>query len=278
MEDVAGLFDPEAQRLYPPETVVSLLPSVTESLFELGMGGRVIGVTDYCTRPPEALRNQTRIGGTKTPDIKRIIELKPDLVIANHEENRRKDVEALIEAGLQVWVTYPRTVADTFNLLWQIMSVLETPERSERVRHIERIYDWVWGATIAKIDRGTLPTVFAPIWLDPLMSFSSDTYMYDLLYVCGARGIETSGEDRYPRLTFQQVEAAQPDIVLLPSEPYAFDESHISQFSALDIPAARHGRIHLVDGALLTWHGTRIAYAFNELPALLELTANDKLS
>ena len=278
MEDLPGLFDPDAQRFYPPETVVSLVPSVTESLFELGMGRRVVGVTEYCTRPPDAVQYLARIGGTKTPDIERIIELKPDLVIANHEENRRKDVEALIEAGLQVWVTYPRTVSGAFNLLWQIMSVLEAPEQSERVRHIERMYDWVWGATLAKIDAGTLPTVFAPVWLDPLMTFGADTYMHDLLYICGAQGVFSGRGERYPRITLEEVEVAQPDIILLPSEPYAFNDSHVAQFAALDIPAARHGRIHLVDGALLTWHGTRIAYAFNELPALLELTANDDLS
>jgi ABC-type Fe3+-hydroxamate transport system substrate-binding protein len=278
MDDLPGLFDPDAQRMYPPETVVSLVPSVTESLFELGMGQRVIGVTGYCTRPADIVRYLPRVGGTKTPDIDRIIELKPDLVIANHEENRRKDVEALLEAGLQVWVTYPRTVADVFNLLWQIMSVLEAPELSERVRHIERMYDWVWGATLAKIDAGTLPTVFAPVWLDPLMTFSADTYMHNLLYACGAQSAFADHEQRYPRVTREEIEAAQPDIVLLPSEPYEFNDSHVSQFAALDIPAARHGRIHLVDGALLTWHGTRIAHAFNELPALLELTANDDLS
>lgn len=278
MDDLPGLFDPDAQRLYPPETVVSLVPSVTESLFELGMGQRLVGVTDYCTRPADAVRYLSRVGGTKTPDIERIIGLKPDLIIANQEENQRKDIELLLGAGLQVWVTYPRTVADTFNFLWQIMSVLEMPELSERVRHIERMYDWVWGATLAKIDTGTLPTVFAPIWLEPLITFSADTYMHDLLYVCGARGVFSEREERYPRVTFEAVEAAQPDIVLLPSEPDAFNETHVAQFAALDIPAARYSRIHLVDGALLAWHGTRIAHAFNELPALLELTANDEHS
>lgn len=278
MDDLPGLFDPEAQRLYPPETVVSLVPSVTESLFELGMGQRVAGVTEYCTRPPDSVRVLPRVGGTKTPDIERIVSLKPDLVIANHEENRRKDVEALLAAGLQVWVTYPRTVTEAFNLLWQLMSVLEAPALSERVRHIERMYDWVWGATLAKLDAGPLPTVFAPIWLDPLMTFSADTFIHDLLYVCGARNAFSDWQDRYPHVTFEDIVAAQPDVVLLPSEPYAFSDSHVSQFAALDIPASRHGRIHLVDGALLTWHGTRIAHALNELPVLLELTADDHLS
>src|SRR5690606_7731843 len=108
-----------------------------------------------------------------------------------------------------------------------------------------------------------------------LMTFSANTYMHDLLYVCGARGAFSDRDGRYPRVTFEEVEASQPDIVLLPSEPYEFGNAHVSQFASLDIPAARHGRIHLIDGALLTWHGTRIAHAFNELLALLELTAND---
>ncbi|MBK8134659.1 MAG: ABC transporter substrate-binding protein [Chloroflexi bacterium] len=275
MNDALDTFDPDAQRFYPPYSVVSLVPSVTESLFDLGLGAHVLGVTDYCTRPAEKVRYLPHVGGTKNPDIAKIVELAPNLVIANHEENRRRDVEALQAAGIPVWVTYPRTVSDTFNLLWQIMSVFEAPDQSARVRHIEQMYDWVWGATLAKQDLGALPTVFAPIWFDPLMTFSPDTYMHDLLYVCGARGIFSDQADRYPRVTLEQVEAAKPDIVLLPSEPYEFTESHAEQFAQLDIPAAHHSRIHFVDGALLTWHGTRIAYALQELPALLELTHDD---
>lgn len=275
MSDTLDTFDPDAQRLYPPYSVVSLVPSVTESLFDLGLGQRVLGVTDYCTRPEDKVRYLPRIGGTKNPDIARIVELAPNLVIANHEENKRRDVEAIQAAGIPVWVTYPRTVEETFNLLWQIMSVFEAPEQSARVRHIEQMYDWVWAATLTKLDEGKLPTVFAPVWLDPLMTFGVDTYMHDLLHVCGADGVFSTHPDRYPKVSLADVEAAQPDIILLPSEPYAFDQSHIEIFAALDTPAARHGRIHLVDGALLTWHGTRIAYALQDLPALLELRHDD---
>lgn len=275
MTDALETFDPDANRLYPPYSVVSLVPSVTESLFDLGLGSRVLGVTDFCTRPEEKTPYLPHVGGTKNPDIARITELAPNLVIANHEENRQKDVDAILAAGIPVWVTYPRTVPDAFNLLWQIMSVFEAPEQSARVRHIEQMYDWVWGATLSKQDIGPLPTVFAPVWLDPLMTFNSDTYMYDVLRICGAVGVFADHPDRYPKVTLEQVEAAQPDIILLPSEPYQFTEVDIAQFEALETPAARQGRIHLVDGALLTWHGTRLAYALQELPSLLELTHDD---
>lgn len=298
MFDYPGAFDPFASRLYPPQTVVSLVPSVTESLYELGLGGRVLGITDYCTRPAEQVRYQTRVGGTKNPDVERIVALRPDLVIVNAEENRREDVDAMLAAGLNVWVTHPRTVREAINLLWTIMSVFEAPERSERVRHLERMYDWVFSATRAKEQQGRLPTVFAPIWLDPLMTFNADTYVHDVLHVCGAwsafadrerryplaadlgEGEAYAPDDpcvvgrdvRYPRIRLEEVEAAQPDIILLPDEPFRFDERHRSMFESLDTPAARHKRIHLVDGSLLTWHGTRLAAALQELPVLLEVS------
>jgi ABC-type Fe3+-hydroxamate transport system substrate-binding protein len=137
--------------------------------------------------------------------------------------------------------------------------------------------------------------VFAPIWFEPLMTFNADTYASDLLRVCGAQNVfaererlyplkadlgqveplppddpRIAGRDtRYPRVTLEEVEAAQPDVILLPSEPFPFGETHIPIFAKMDVPAAREGRIHLIDGSLLTWHGTRIARAFNALPSLL---------
>lgn len=274
MNDTLDTFDPDAPRFYPPVSVVSLVPSVTETLFDIGLGERLLGVTDYCTRPEAGVSRIPKIGGTKNPKIADIVALKPDLVIANQEENRRRDVEALQAAGIPVWVTHPRTVPDVFNLIWQIMSVFEAPEQSARVRHIEQMYDWVWGRTLAKQDEGSVPVVFAPIWLDPLMTFGNDTYIHDLLRVCGGRSAFPDAE-RYPQVTLADVEAAQPDIILLPSEPYAFNETHIPIFAALDVPAVRNNRIHLLDGALLTWHGTRIAYALQDVPLLLEMNHED---
>jgi ABC-type Fe3+-hydroxamate transport system substrate-binding protein len=162
-----------------------------------------------------------------------------------------------------------------------------------RIRLIEQTYDWVLGITRAHEDRPC--KVFVPIWLDPLMTFNADTYIHDLLRVCGGTNVfadrvrqypleadhgkteayreddpRIAGRDRrYPRVTLEEVVAAQPDVILLPSEPFQFTEEHLPIFAKLDVPAARHNQIRLVDGSLLTWHGTRIAYALNTIPGLL---------
>lgn len=277
----------------PPQRIVSLVPSVTESLFDLNLGPRVVGITDYCIHPAEHVQRIPHVGGTKNPDVETIISLNPDLVIANKEENRREDVEALREAGIPVWVTFPRTVMDVFNLLWNIMYLCEETSMVPRVRLIEYTYDWVEGISRAREDNPC--RVFVPIWRDPLMTFNADTYMHDLLRVCGGWNVFAERErqyplqadlgeaqayppddprvqnrdTRYPRVTLEEVEAAQPDVILLPSEPYQFTEADIAMFDDLDIPAVRNKKIVLVDGSLLTWHGTRLAYALSDIPPLL---------
>lgn len=274
----------------PPHRVVSLVPSVTETLFELGVGDRVVGITDYCTYPEESVASLPRVGGTKNPDIERIVAMKPDLVILNHEENRREDAEALQAAGIPIWVTFPRTVREAFNLMWSIMDVFDEPAMVERVRSLEWTCDW-----LERMEHEPPCRVFAPVWYEPLMTFNADTFSHDLLRICGGVNVfadrerqfplkadlgegepyaaddpRVAGRDtRYPRVTLAEVEAAQPDVVLLPNEPYPFLERHTLIFSALDIPAAKTGRIRLIDGSLLTWHGTRMGRAFNEIPELL---------
>lgn len=276
----------------PPQRVVSLVPSMTESLFDLNVGSRVVAVTDYCIHPADKLARLPRIGGVKNPNREQIIALQPDLVIANQEENRREDIEALRAAGIPVWVTFPRTVREAFNVLWEIMHIFDEGSLVERVRSLEWVCDW-----LERLDesREKLCRVFVPIWLDPLMTFNADTFPHDLLRVCGGVNVfaererlyplkadlglaqpyapddpRAAGRDtRYPRITLEEVEAAQPDVVLLPSEPFAFTEAHIPLFAALDMPAARNDAIRLIDGALLFWHGTRMGYAFNEIPSML---------
>lgn len=278
----------------PPETVVSLVPGLTESMFDLKLGDKLVARTDYCIYPEGSVQQLPSIGGTKNPDVDRIIALKPGLVLANQEENRRDDVAALQEAGIPVWITFPKSIQDVFNLLWNIMYLFDETTMVARIRLIEQVYDRV--RTISETREVENPLrVFVPIWFDPLMTFNADTYVHDVIYTCGGMNVfaererqfplaadigeaeplpdddpRVMGRDRrYPRITMAEVEAAQPDVILLPSEPFAFTEAHVSQFSALDVPAAKHNRIHLVDGTLLTWQGTRVAYALNDLPSLL---------
>jgi ABC-type Fe3+-hydroxamate transport system substrate-binding protein len=276
---------------YVPQRVVSLVPSVTESLFDLNIGSRVVGVTEYCTRPADAVRRLPKVGGTKNPNVAAIIALRPDLVLMNREENRQADADALQVAGVPIWVTHPNTVREALDLLWTIMDLFEEPTMVPRVRLIEVSYEWTRGVTAEQPHR----RAFVPIWRDPWMTFNRDTYIHDLLYTCGVENVfadrerrypldadlgsaePIEGDDprlanrdlRYPRITLDEVVAAQPEIVLLPDEPYAFTQADADEITRLDIPAASNGQIHLVDGSLLTWHGTRIAYALRDLPPLL---------
>lgn len=275
-----------------PNAVISLVPSITESLFDLNLGNRLIGRTDYCIYPQDKVDAVPSLGGTKNPDIERIIALRPDLVFANAEENRKQDVEALRTAGIPVWVSMPTKAADVFTLLWNIMYLFDETSMVARVRLIEQIYDRLTNMLNARGD--ALPTVFVPIWYDPLMTANQDTYLHDLLLVCGGMNVfaerqrqfplqadlgqEDSQRDlaegrdtRYPRISLEELVSAQPDVILLPSEPFQFTEEHLPIFQQLDVPAATNNRIHLVDGSWLTWHGTRLAYALNDLPSLLRV-------
>ncbi len=136
-------YEMESPVDFPPLTVVSLVPSVTESLFELGLGDRLIAVTDYCVYPEAEVARLPHIGGTKNPDVARIIAMKPELVIVNQEENRLEDAEALRAAGIPVWVTFPRTVREAFNLLWKMMDIFDQAQMVERVRAMEWMVDWL---------------------------------------------------------------------------------------------------------------------------------------
>lgn len=276
-----------------PKTVISLVPSITESLFDLNIGDRLIGRTDYCIYPVGTVEAVPSMGGTKNPDVQKIIALQPELVFANAEENRKEDVDALRAAGIPVWVSMPTKVSDVFTLLWNIMYLFNETSMVVRVRLIEQVYDRLMGMLNAR-DKD-LPSVFVPIWYEPWMTINQDTYLHDLLLICGGMNVFADRErmfpldadlgkreadvtlaegrdTRYPRISLDEVVAKQPDIILLPSEPFKFTEEHIKIFADLDIPAAKTNRIHLFDGSWLTWHGTRLAYALNDLPALLRET------
>ncbi len=248
----------------PPQRVVSLVPSITESLFDLGLGELVVGVTDYCIHPDDALTAVPRIGGPKTPDIGRILALKPDLVIANQEENRKVDAEALQAAGLQVWITFPRTVAQSLEMLWDLVALFHSLEQAAGLMTIERALDW---AERAATQREPV-RVFCPIWRDPWMTIGAETYAHDLLRVCGGQNVfaDWQGDSRYPTITLGDVVDRCPEIILLPNEPFRFGEGHRDELASFPgMPA----RIILVDGTLLTWFGTRLGKALQLLPELM---------
>lgn len=249
-----------------PRRIVSLVPSLTEALFALGLGERVVGVTDWCVHPAERVAALPKVGGTKTPSIPRVVELRPDLVIANREENRRRDIERLEAAGIEVWVSYPRSVVDGARLLRELAGLGAEPEAVARV-----VVGVEEALAEARANRPQRPTpVFCPIWKNPWMAVGGDTYMNDVLSLCGGRNVFAERtERRYPIVENAEIEAAQPEVILLPDEPYAFGPRDVEALARLDVPAARDRRIHLIDATLVSWYGPRIQRAILEVRPLL---------
>jgi ABC-type hemin transport system substrate-binding protein len=249
----------------PATRIVSLVPSVTESLFCLGLGDRVVAITDWCIHPSDGVAGLPRIGGTKNPSVRQILEREPDLVIANREENREPTVVALRAAGVDVWVTNPRTVQDGVALLRELADLGATPQAVESV--VRPVEEAVRAAEAQRPARGV--PVFCPIWKKPWMAVGGDTYASSLLELCGGANVFADFGDRhYPIVELEQIVAAAPEVILLPSEPYDFGAHDARELAALTLPAARNGRIHFIDGTLVSWYGPRIEPAIATMRTL----------
>jgi ABC-type Fe3+-hydroxamate transport system substrate-binding protein len=276
---------------YEPQRLVSLVPSITEVLFSFGWGQQVLGITDYCTEPATGVADKVTIGGTKNPDLVAILDLQPQLVFAVAEENRRQDVEQLAAAGVPVYVFEPRTVRDGIDLLWRVAELLECRAAvAAQVQAIEQEY----AETVALVARRQRIRVFCPVWKDPYMTINAETYVHDILQVCGGDNVfarrqrrfplraelgqqpEATGtryeerDRRYPRITLEEMAVLRPEVILLPDEPYAFSAADIADFTPFpEVPAVRDRRITLIDGKIVTWYGPRIGQNLRTLRQLL---------
>jgi ABC-type Fe3+-hydroxamate transport system substrate-binding protein len=250
----------------PPRRIVSLIPSTTETLCTLGLADALVGVTVYCREPADVVASKTRVGGEKTPDLEKIRALAPDLVVANIEENVREHIDTLRRWQIPVWVTYPRTVAEAIRMIRQLGTVTGTEARATALADELDARLAEVGVRIA----GRPPvSVFYAIWREPWMTIGADTYIHDMLRVCGAANV-FADHDRYPAVTLEEVAARRPQLILLPDEPFRFREAHRRDFARFgDVPAVANGRIHLVDGKPFSWHGPRIAEALHTVPRLL---------
>jgi len=249
-----------------PQRIICLVPSITETLFAIGAGDRVVGVTDYCTHPPERVAQLPKLGGTKDPHREAILQLAPDLLILNDEENRKEDFTWFAEQGLPVYVTSPRTVAEGVNMIERLGALLSCQERSAPMTQVMRAtYDRI-AAEIAQHPR---LRVFCPIWRKPWMTFNRDTYSDDMIWVCGGENIFREKQERYFSVTLEDVGKLNPQVVLLPSEPYPFEKKHFVHLKSLaDTPAGRSGHFYCIDGMALCWYGPRITDGLEQLSQL----------
>jgi ABC-type Fe3+-hydroxamate transport system substrate-binding protein len=232
--------------------LVSLCPSLTELAFDLGVGDSLVGRTRFCVHPAGAVDRVERVGGTKNPKVARIIELAPDLVLMNEEENRLEDAEALRTAGIHVYSSMPRTVGETSAMVRAIAELLGTEERGRAVA--EAIESE--GARVGASAEGRPAVRYAYlIWRDPLMVAGGGTFIDGILAAAGGENVFAGASDRYPTTTPEALADAAPDVVFLSTEPFPFQAVHAEVLAAeTGIPAAR---FRVVDGELLSWHGSR---------------------
>lgn len=265
----------------PAQRIVSLVPSETVSVADLAGVARVVGRTDYCVEPVGGVEGIETVGGTKGFDARAVEALRPDLVLANKEENSRPQVQALIDAGLPVHVSFPKTVSGS-NAYLRSLGVLLGVDGSKvetRMASLE---------PVAAPAATPLP-VFVPIWKDPWMTFDGEAYASDVLAVSGAHNVfsgrsrkypmaadlgkteawaaERVGQrdTRYPRIRLDEVLERGARVALLPDEPYAFGQDDVAELAAL----RSHTPLvaELVDGKDLFWYGTRAASAIERLSA-----------
>jgi len=247
-----------------PKRIISTVPSQTELLFYLGLDEEIAGVTKFCIHPRDKIKNKVKIGGTKQLNIQLIRELKPDLIIANKEENERSQVEEL-SSICPVWIS---DINDLAGALAMIESVGEiTGRKNEAIELITAI-----NLSFNKLSRKeTNLSVAYLIWRRPYMVAGANTYIDNMITLCGFTNVFDSG--RYPEIDEAMLLDVNPDVVMLSSEPYPFGAKHMEGIQAI-LPDAK---IILVDGEMFSWYGSRLLQSAEYFESLIKLLADSKL-
>jgi ABC-type Fe3+-hydroxamate transport system substrate-binding protein len=242
----------------PPKRIVSLVPSQTELLYDLGLDAEVVGITKFCVHPASWFKTKKRIGGTKTVHIDIVKELQPDLIIANKEENTKEQIEAL-SALYPVWVSDIHTIDDGLQMISEIGSMTGRSEKAESL--VKSINEGFQALRQGKI---TAKRVAYFIWRKPWMCAGGDTFISDMIQKMGWTNI-LSDQQRYPEIELELLKHKQVDLVLLSSEPYPFKDPHIAEIKA----ALPHVQVILVDGEMFSWYGSRMNKATAYLQQLI---------
>lgn len=241
-----------------PQRIVSVVPSQTELLFDLGLAGQVVGVTWFCERPAEQVKEKAKVGGTKNLKLEKILELEPDLIIANKEENEREQIEELAQQ-VPVWVSDVDDLPSALEMMRSVGHITgreeaaaelaqQVAERFQRLQPLQK----------------PLKTVYF-IWRKPWMTIGADTFIHQVLHRCGLSNL-FSNQIRYPEVDLQALKEQEPELLLLSSEPYPFKQPHLEELQA-EFPQAQ---ILLVDGQLFSWYGSRLLEAPEYLQEVIQ--------
>lgn len=237
---------------FPPKRIVSIVPSQTELLFDLGLDHEIIGLTKFCIHPIEKFAERTKVGGTKKLNIDLIKDLKPDLIIGNKEENTQSDIEELAE-HFPVWMSDIFTLNDAMKTITQIGELVDREPEAAYLNHLisAGFNDLKTLALQNQIDK----KVAYLIWRKPYMAAGKNTFINDVLIANGMTNV--INHERYPTITLEKLKYLNPQLILLSSEPYPFAEKHIEEIQK----AIPNVSIKLVDGEMFSWYGSRLVKA-----------------
>ena len=229
-----------------PKRIVSLVPSQTELLFFLGCDTEVAGITKFCIHPDEWFRSKQRVGGTKKVNFEAIRSINPDLIIANKEENSQSDIEELIKE-FPVYISDILNVTDACNMIADVGTLVGKKDRAmDIVKQVKQDFQ-----SLPKLKGSVLYF----IWSNPYMVAGPNTFIGTLIEALGLENKISDPEVRYIELSPEKIEALNPDTLLLSSEPFPFAEKHKEEFHSF-----HKGKIHLVDGELFSWYGSRMLH------------------
>jgi ABC-type Fe3+-hydroxamate transport system substrate-binding protein len=245
---------------FPPRRIISLVPSQTELLFDLGLDTEVIGVTKFCTHPDGKVQGKTKVGGTKNLNLDLIRSLQPDIIIANKEENDRSQIETLMQE-LPVWMS---DINDLNNALAMIRAVGQMVDKGEQAALLSQ--QIAQGFATIQPSAFKLKVAYL-IWQKPYMAAGTCTFIDDMLQHCGWEN--TIKLDRYPEIDI--TELAYADVIMLSSEPYPFKQKHVDAFTK----QCPRSKVILVDGEMFSWYGSRLLKAVPYFKKLMAQLNND---
>jgi ABC-type Fe3+-hydroxamate transport system substrate-binding protein len=241
---------------YPPKRIISIVPSQTELLFELGLSDEVIGITKFCVHPAAQFKAKTKVGGTKKLNLDLIRSMQPDLIIGNKEENTQEEIEELSKE-FPVWMSDIANLEEAMQAITAIAALVDRQPEAAYLNHL--INAGFSDLQTLALQLGIDKKVAYVIWKGPYMVAGQDTFINDILCKIGLTNVVKQG--RYPEMDLTALAALKPDLVFLSSEPYPFKEKHIAEINSA-IPGVK---VMLVDGEIFSWYGSRLVKAVQYL-------------
>lgn len=254
----------------PLKRIVSIVPSQSELLWDLGLQNELVGITKFCVHPHHMATLVTLVGGTKKLNIQKIRELKPDIIIANKEENEQSQIEELAKE-FPVWISDIHNLDESLQMIEMLGDLFDKKEKAlELTTTIKSTFQQITNSfnksTNLQFTNSTIVRVAYFIWNDPMMVAGKNTFIDDMLKRCNFENVFLNKDSRYPETSIEELQQANPELILLSSEPFPFKEKHVQEFQKY-LP---NSKIIIVDGELFSWYGSRLQHSANYFLELLK--------